>query len=359
MVDHAAFQPDWTVPPGAVLEEALEERGWSQAELARRTDRPLKTINEIVRGKAAITPDTAIQFERAMGIPARLWLNLERVHAESEARHASRQALSKNLEWLRRFPTADLQRRGKLPRTRDKVELMDALLRFLGTSSPEAWQRQWDSVHVALRRSQRYAPQPEALSVWLRWGVLEVPLGSPALDAALLRSVIPTIRTLTTPDPIGFQQPLQEALARAGVVLLLIPELSGTRISGAARRLDGARAAIQLSLRHKTDDQFWFALFHECGHLLDGFRRRTYVDVVGQPTTDPDEVRADEFARDALIDRVAYDTFVLERRFDAQAVKRFADEQHIASGIVVGRLRRDRFIAPGALAFLRRSIDWG
>src|SRR2546428_12723947 len=164
MVDHAAFQPDWTVPPGAVLEEALEERGWSQAELARRTDRPLKTINEIVRGKAAITPDTAIQFERAMGIPARLWLNLERVHAESEARHASRQALSKNLEWLRRFPTADLQRRGKMSRTRGKGGTMGAALRFLCARSPGGWRGQWAYGHPAPRRLPRVVPPPHALS---------------------------------------------------------------------------------------------------------------------------------------------------------------------------------------------------
>jgi addiction module HigA family antidote len=43
--------------------------------------RPQKTINEIVNGKAAITPQTAIQLERALGISARFW-----VHAEADWR---------------------------------------------------------------------------------------------------------------------------------------------------------------------------------------------------------------------------------------------------------------------------------
>ncbi|PZR78793.1 MAG: addiction module antidote protein, HigA family, partial [Candidatus Aeolococcus gillhamiae] len=74
--DQTSWQPDWAVPPGEILAEALVDRGMSQSELARRMDRPVKTINEIINAKAAITPDTAIQLERALGISARLWNGL-------------------------------------------------------------------------------------------------------------------------------------------------------------------------------------------------------------------------------------------------------------------------------------------
>ncbi len=74
---------DWAVPPGEILEEALEERHMSQAELARRMNRPLKTINEIVKGKAAITPDAAIQLERVFGVPASFWNSREAQYRKS------------------------------------------------------------------------------------------------------------------------------------------------------------------------------------------------------------------------------------------------------------------------------------
>src|SRR4051812_18759197 len=74
---HSGWRPDWAVLPGTLLEEALADRGMSQAEIARRMDRPVKTINEIVKGKAAITPETAIQLERVLSIPASFWNNLE------------------------------------------------------------------------------------------------------------------------------------------------------------------------------------------------------------------------------------------------------------------------------------------
>ena len=73
-----SFQPDHAVPPGETLKETLETIGMSQAELAERTGRPKKTINEIIMGKSAITSETALQLERVLGVPASFWNNLER-----------------------------------------------------------------------------------------------------------------------------------------------------------------------------------------------------------------------------------------------------------------------------------------
>ena len=82
------FRPDYAVPPGATLLETIETLGISQAELARRTGRPVKTINEIVKGKVSITPETALQFERVLGIPAMFWINREGNYREALTRKA-------------------------------------------------------------------------------------------------------------------------------------------------------------------------------------------------------------------------------------------------------------------------------
>jgi len=57
------YNPDYVYPPGDTLLEVLEERGMTQTELAERIGRPKKTINEIINGKAAITPETALQLD--------------------------------------------------------------------------------------------------------------------------------------------------------------------------------------------------------------------------------------------------------------------------------------------------------
>ena len=78
MVTRADIYPDIAIPPGEYLAEEIKARGITQKELAKRMGRPLNAINEIVRGKKAITAETALQLEDVMPeIPARFWLNLE------------------------------------------------------------------------------------------------------------------------------------------------------------------------------------------------------------------------------------------------------------------------------------------
>lgn len=78
MVTKTDAYPDVAISPGEYLEEEIEARHLSQKELARKMGRPLNAINEIIRGKKAITAETALQLEDVMPeIPARFWLNLE------------------------------------------------------------------------------------------------------------------------------------------------------------------------------------------------------------------------------------------------------------------------------------------
>ncbi|MDE2755967.1 MAG: HigA family addiction module antitoxin [Acidobacteriota bacterium] len=72
-----SYQPDYAVPPGWVLEEHLESHGLSPAELARRCGRPAKLISEIIAGEAPVEPETALKFERVLGLDASIWLGIE------------------------------------------------------------------------------------------------------------------------------------------------------------------------------------------------------------------------------------------------------------------------------------------
>jgi len=58
------FEPDSAVAPGETLLENIESPSMSQAELAVRAGLSAKTVNQIVQGKAPITPETAIRLER-------------------------------------------------------------------------------------------------------------------------------------------------------------------------------------------------------------------------------------------------------------------------------------------------------
>lgn len=70
-------EPDHATHPGVLLGEELEVRELTQRELAALMGRPHQRVSEIVRCKRAITPETALQLERALDISARFWMNLQ------------------------------------------------------------------------------------------------------------------------------------------------------------------------------------------------------------------------------------------------------------------------------------------
>lgn len=83
---NCTFMPNFAVPPGETLKETIESMGMTQEELAQRTGRHKEMINEIIKGKAAITPEIAIQLESFLRVPASFWNNLERNYQETLAR---------------------------------------------------------------------------------------------------------------------------------------------------------------------------------------------------------------------------------------------------------------------------------
>ena len=85
------YRPDYAVPPSWVLEEQLDIQGISHAEFARRCDRSAKLISEIIAGKAPVEPETALQFEKVLGVDAGIWLGIEADYQLHQARQAEAQ----------------------------------------------------------------------------------------------------------------------------------------------------------------------------------------------------------------------------------------------------------------------------
>ena len=78
MIDgHTTFNPDWVSPPGDTISDLLEERGWSQDELAKKLGYTTKHFRMIINGNAPITEDTAMRLERVLGGSVAFWLSRE------------------------------------------------------------------------------------------------------------------------------------------------------------------------------------------------------------------------------------------------------------------------------------------
>jgi HTH-type transcriptional regulator/antitoxin HigA len=354
---------DWAVSPGEILAEALEERGMSQSELARRMGRPVKTINEIIHAKATVTPETALQLELVLGIPASLWVNLEGSYRRHLAERESLAAFAGLEKWLKRFPVKDLARHGFIDKNGTTEKQVSQLLAFFGTANPEALESRWGKPLAQYRKSETYEGSELSRAAWLRWGELRAEdLDLPPVDVRGLSVVAPQLPRLSRVAPL--EAALDEArssLGGVGVALVVLPEFDGTRLSGATRWLPRGVAVVQLSLRHKTDDHLWFSLMHEIGHVLDR-PRHDFVDALNAHSSDYDdpeaEQRADAFARDALVDSTLLGEFLDQGHLDAPSVRSFAEEVNVSPGIIVGRLQHDGVIPPSRHNSLKKTVEF-
>ncbi len=130
-------------PPGEILEEALEERGMTHAELARRAALSEKHVSQLVNAKVPLSVEVAFKLERVLDISANLWLNLESNYRSERKREEQRLRLRDFASWMRRFPIAAMAKTGYFRGAavgRDVASRVGALLRFFGVTSPEAWE---------------------------------------------------------------------------------------------------------------------------------------------------------------------------------------------------------------------------
>lgn len=333
--------------PGEFLLDELEARGWSQKEFAEIIGRPHALVNQIVLGKKAITPETARELAAALGTSAELWLNLQSAFdlaklGSDDATIIRRSALHSAA------PINEMRRRGWIKGSRDVGALESELLTFFGVKSIESISA---SVRAAARKATGFANLSPAQAAWCR-RAKELAEGAEVerpFTETRMRALLDPLRAAAR-TPEGSAE-VGEILKEAGVRLVVVKHLEGTRIDGAAMWLGAGRPVVALSLRFDRIDSFWFTLGHEIGHLLNGDAKDFIDDDLNRDVADlaPDDAEerpaaersADEFAARWLLPKAAMDRYLTEARgrFDRRSITEFARSVAVHPGIVAGRLQ--------------------
>lgn len=363
----AKFEWNAVPHPGETVLEYLDFNGWSQRDLARRTDLTPKTISEICNGKGPITPPTALAFEKVFQRPAHFWLNLQRQFDEAEARRRELAKSSQWKEWAANFPLKDMKKLKFFFAEGSTDAAM--LLNFFGVSSPDSWNAVWKASAVAYRQTRKFKTRQETIAAWVRETELVArELDVVQFDEYRLRSSFDELRRLTRKRADEIMDPIQKICAGAGLAVVLVPELPQTGISGCARWLTDKKALVGLTLRYKTDDQLWFTLFHEIAHILLHRSKRSFIvdnavedlsDHVVDPEMQQFETEANRFAADLLIPPRALAEFIRKEAFTNDSIHDFAETVGVGPGIVVGRLQHEGLLARHQGNSLKQKLNWG
>jgi len=354
------YIPDTVSPPGETLAELLEERGISQVQLSKQLGLHRKTINEILQGKSVLTSDTALQLEHVLHVPAEFWVRREADYRAHLARKRETAELkTQAVHTLKGIPYRAMQRAGWIDATPDRVQILRELLRFFRVGTLQQLTPESLLAGAAFRRPMKLESDPLALAAWLRRGeVLAERAETPTYDRVAFEHALERVRAFTVHETAVALQEAKVECAQAGVLLLIVPGLKGACVSGAARWVLG-RPVIQLSLRHRSDDDVWFTFFHEAGHILMHGEGAQFLDEDRGAPTNSKDLEADRFAADHLVSSQAWSSFVNAGPFSEAAVVRFAGHVGIAPAIVVGRLQHEKRLRHTQLNHLKGMVQPG
>lgn len=335
--------PAEVFPPGEIIRDELEARNWTQGDLADIMGRPIQTINEIVAGKKAITPETARGLGDAFGTGAKFWLDLESTYRLSFAyTDKGVSSVARRARLFEIAPIKEMIRRQWIASHEDVDDLENAVVRFFEVKSVD----DEPSLIAAARKSTDYSRTTSSQMAWLyRAKSLACSLDVVPYSRSKLLNGLGKLQALATSEEEV--RGLPSVLGEMGIRLVVIERLPKTRIDGAVLWVNEKSPVIALSLRYDRIDGLWFTLGHELGHIVnrDGLTPID-LDLVGKHREEsagkPEiEQKADQFATELIVPPGELESFIARVRplYSKVKINRFASHIGVHPGIVVGQLQ--------------------
>ena len=350
------YNPNYAIHPGEILEETLSARGISKSELAERCGLSAKTVSQIVNCKAPVTPETALQLEKVLGIPADIWNNLDSNYRLFNARLEKSIEFEQWADWLKRFPLKTLKQKNVISDKKDISKTVNELLSFFGVANRDAWNEYYGKTVVSFRKSPSYESDPGSIAAWLRMAeLLAEDIEAEPYNAQNFMYSLTNIRDLTKEEPGTFETEMKRLCKESGVSLVILKEFPKTRLHGATRWINKHKAMLALTVRYRYEGQLWFSFFHEAAHILLHERSRVFIDHE-DPRIGDLEDEANKFAADFLIPPEEYSRFTAFGDYSRKAILHFSESINISPGIVVGRLHHDNIIHYSQLVDLKRRF---
>ncbi len=336
---------DFIIHPGETLREMLEDRKMTQRELAIRTDVKEPHISGIVNCQKPISVSFAKKLEYALGVDASFWINLQANYEKELA----------DFDEINQISNEEFEILQKLKHITDYAKDIHLL-------SPDAqgsmlvieWRKRLNvsslvripevSQAGAYRLALADNVDPYVLLTWLR--ICDLITKNQQVNQEInidkLKSKLHSIRKLTFEDMDTINLRLKEYFADCGIKFAIVKHFTGAPVQGVINKNHDGTLNLIMTLRRKFADVFWFTLFHEIGHILNGDIEDQLIDY--EDTKNKLEDRANEFAANILIDPKQYGLFTEAGDFSWSCIQQFCSKENIPTYILIGRLQRDKYL---------------
>ncbi len=352
------FDPDWISPPGDTIKDALACRRVPSHLLAKALSLSEACTDKLLSGELAINARLAESLASFLGGTPHFWLKRESIYRHSANGCSARQPMVDFAAFKAALPIKDMRNFGWLRDFADEPE--DAALKAFFEDTPGAWVASGPTLaeQVRFRTSFAHKSNPAAVAAWLRQGVRAARRISCApWRPERLRAALPTIRELVRiKKPAAFFPRLVEIGQACGVAIVFVRTPTGCRASGATHFETAEKAILQLSFRYRSDDHFWFTVFHEIGHLLLHPTSPLFVEGQDYEETE-EEAEANRFSADVLIP-AAYEDALRTVDRDFRAYARLAKRIGVSTGVLVGQMQNRGMLKHDQMNYLKERYNW-
>lgn len=345
MSNYIEYKDTIAFHPGYYIKELIEDSGLTQEDFARRLDTTPKNLSYLVRGEQSLSIDIAMKLSRMLGTTVAYWLNLQKSYDTLIAEFKSDEELVAEKQIFEHIDYHYFRDNFGLPDLPRKVdEQIKRVREFLNVATLNVLKDKNLAVSFRSTSDDLSISNIVNANVMVQIAVNRaLRVQAPAYDKKKFQQAVQYALTLTTKHK-EFLPLLKEAFEEAGVIFVVLPNMKNSGINGATKKV-GHNVMLMVNDRRAYSDTFWFTLFHEIGHIINGDYGITFsCQREGQ------EDAADMYAQNMLIPAEQYEQFVKNGMYTEQAIRQFANEISRDPGIVLGRLQNDGKVAYSNIA---------
>ena len=323
--------------PGYYIKEIIEDSGLTQEDFAKRLDTTPKNLSILIRGEQNLSIDIAMKLSRMQGASVGYWLNLQNAYDSLIAEFKSDEELIEERKIFEYFEYRYFRENFGLPDLqRKKDEQIKRVREYLNVATLSVLKKR--DMAVSFRSTETDLTEANTVKANAMVQIATnraLKTNAPKFNKKEFEEAVRYALTLTH-NHEEFYSLIRKRFYDAGVVFVILPNISGSKTNGATKKV-GDNIMLMVTDRRLNADSFWFTLFHEIGHIMNGDFGISFEKESGEQ-----EDRANKYAQDMLIPPEQYREFISKNRFDIQSIRHFAHEINRDPGIVLGRLQNDK-----------------
>jgi len=338
-----------TIPkhPGIILQDYLNNFQMTRKELAIRTGVTEKHLSTVINGEKGISAAFARKLSYVF-LTTKEWLDYQATYDAYQQELKSKNDITdeevKILTDLKEIITYLIDN-SFMHNNCGNAEKVMQLRNLLNISNLAVIPNITYNAAYRAQVSNNAKVNPYVLFTWQRLCELETENSKAysSLNIDLLKMSLIDIKACMFNKVNDGIENLANILAKCGIILHVAKNFRGAPVQGFIKPTTENKLLLCLTIRRKRADIFWFTLFHEIAHILNNDFTNRFIDFESTETSI--EAKANQFARDMLIDPVKYKNFIQSSvNFTWDEIVKFSDSIEVEPFIVLGRLQNDNIL---------------